>query len=236
MPDVSFTSNAAKSDKAYVGYVLSKDEAGNFAALVYVDADNDHIDVEGATTDVLLYVLDEDSRYVDRTNGDTIVVYNAILNGEETQIEAKSTAGLKEYTMYSKVTQDSDGYYEADPFNAEDSTNEYLNDANVTGEFEYSNGALTLGNRGAYTVSSDTQIVLVLLEDDKNSSTHVTNVMVDKDADYEVSVNLNGRGLANALRGYDVTAKVYGILADDKTDTSELTALYVVVTNATEIP
>ena len=226
VPDISFKSGSV-SGNAYVGWVLSKDETGKFAALVFVDADNDDIEIDGASSDVTLFVLDKDSSYVDRTNGDTIEVWNAILNNEVTKIEAKKDE-LSAYTMYSKVTVDSDGYYEADPFQTETGTNEYMN-ASFTGQVEYSNGTLNLGTKGAYTVGSDTKIVLVLQEDGDPAS--VNSILVDKDADYEVSTGLNGRGLANMLRGYTVTnGALYGILAGDADESVELTTLYVIVT------
>ena len=233
VPDISFKSGSV-SGNAYVGWVLSKDETGKFAALVFVDADNDDIEIDGASSDVTLFVLDKDSSYVDRTNGDTIEVWNAILNGEVTKIEAKQ-AELSAYTMYSKVTVDSDGYYEAERFTSETGTNEYMN-ASFTGQVEYSNGTLNLGTKGAYTVGSDTKIVLVLQEDG-DASNSVNSILVDKDADYEVSTGLNGRGLANMLRGYNVTAgKLYGVLAGDADESVELTTLYVIVTGVTVAP
>ena len=235
VPDISFDGSLEASPKnAYVGWVLSKDESGKFAALVFVDADNEDIEIDGASTDVTLFVLDKDSSYVDRTNGDTIVVWNAILNGEVTKIEAKD-GELAAYKMYSQVTVDSDGYYEAELFKAETGTNEYMN-ASFTGQVEYSNGTLALGTKGAYTVGSDTKIVLVLQEDG-DASNSVNSILVDKDADYEISTGLNGRGLANMLRGYNVTAgKLYGVLAGDADETVELTTLYVIVTGVAVAP
>ena len=85
-----------------VCYFLEKDSSSKtYVSVAFVDADNDNVTVDDNTTDSLLYILKRDSRYVDDADNETIEVWNAILDGQETQIKAK--AG--EFTAYTPVLQ-----------------------------------------------------------------------------------------------------------------------------------
>ena len=158
--------------------------------------------------------------------------------------------------MYEKLRQDGDGYYEADAFTGEakgsgdkrEGTLSFTASGNpVTyrgSQIDYSSGTLTLGS-SAYTVSSDTQIILILQDatggdshesGDKNTTNNLvainnsgnTIVMFDSGAKHEV-YNVTGQSLENYVRERYVAGAYYGIT--DGSDSDLLTALYVVITD-----
>ena len=204
------------------------------------------IDIDGATTSVM-YVMNLNTTYVDKANGETIYTWNVVLDGEVTTVDTKGDT-FNTFTMYYKVEQDSEGYYKAEPFQAMaafDPDDEYIyNSLNKSGdEVTWSNGSLSLGGY-TYTVSDDTQVVLVLKGSYQSGSnktctqdSDIDAILRDKDAKYEIRTGTgDARFLENALRGYYVTGGFYGVLTDDYTDTDELDVLYVVVDDIAAIP
>ena len=248
-PDISLT-DTASGETLTAHWMLSKDTAGNYASLVFVDAsdlDATDVSISGGNEESLMFVLNRKTTYIDRPTGETIETWNVVLNGEVTTVDAKRNA-LSAYTMYYKVTQDSNGYYKATAFPGimNDYTANQLLISNHD-EIDFSSGAVALGAY-TYSITDDTQIVLVLNDTvndsnpsgTKNSGNYLgsvvsgnTVVMTDPDAKHEVLTGLNGRGLENAVRGYYVDATFYGV----KTSSSDqLKTLYVVVTNVADAP
>ena len=240
VPDISLT--AAGTIK--VSYMKDKDDATKNVSFVWVDASHANARIDSAANENVLFVLNLDSTYVDKANGDKIQRFNAILNGELTQIDAKEVTGLSIYTMYYKYSQDSNGYYKADAFTTA-STVDYAWGSMAEGsnhEITYSNGVISLGGQ-TYSITSDTEIVLVLTDVGTTPSTsgnvkandaEMKKIMVDPDGKYETQIGLTGKGLENAVKGYYVTGTYYGVRADDNSDS--LTKLYVNVASATVKP
>ena len=248
-PDISLTNAASSTDTLTAHWMLSKDTAGNYASLVFVDASNladTKVSISGGNDESLMFVLNRKTTYIDRPTGETIETWNVVLNGEVTTVDAKRNA-LSAYTMYYKVTQDSNGYYKATAF---PTTGDYIINSlyKASDEIDFSSGAVSLGAY-TYSITDDTQIVLVL-NDTQNDGNPVgtkdttnylgkvvngnTIVMTDPDAKHEVLTGLNGRGLENAVRGYYVDATFYGVKASS--DGDQLKTLYVVVTNVADAP
>ena len=242
LPDITVKDGA--NDRVYVSYLIEKDEAGGTnAALVYIYADEDEADIDGGSATDLLFILNRSERKVDRANGDVIEVWNAVLNGDVTTIEAKETTGFKPYTMYYKLSQDSNGYYDGEEF--EQGSDRRLGTMLMANNdvVDYSSGTLALGGE-TYAVNSDTQIVLILNDtldngapggdkDRTNNLGALTDdnsviVMRNTAADHEV-YSVSAQSLENYLRDRDVDAEFYGVA--DGTDSDLLETLYVVVTN-----
>ena len=244
LPDITVKSGA--NDRVYVSYLIEKDEAGGTnAVLVYIYADEDEADIDGGSASELLFILNLDERKVDRANGDVIEVWNAVLNGAVTTIEAKETTGFEPYTMYYKLSQDSNGYYDGEEF--ELGSDRRMNTLSGV-EVDYSSGTLALGNF-TYTVNSDTQIVLILQDangslSNKSAAKDRTNnlgalttdnsviVMRDTNAKHEV-YSVSAQSLENYLRDRDVDGAFYGVA--DGTDSDLLETLYVVVTDVSKL-
>ena len=222
LPDIEIKSSS--TGKVFVSYLMTSDDASkSTASLVYIYAPDDVANIDAASTDTVMYVLDQDRVYIDSSDNERVYVYNVVMNGEQTTIETKDP--LAEYTMYYKVSQDSDGYYEADAGfegNSSDRTKVELSNDTIS----QSGGTLTLGT-SAYSVSSDTQIILIL--DDDSSATHnnMSQVKDDPDADYEIRFNISARNLESTFDGWKVTGDFYAVFTDS--DKQELQTLYVVV-------
>ena len=244
-PDISINAGATTTTLD-VDWMLKKDTTGNYASLVYVNADGKTgVTISGGNADTLMYVLNRDTTYIDRPTGETIETWNVILDGQQTKVDAKK-GELSSWTMYYKVQESSDGYVKATVFPG--ITGDYTENSlsKLSDEIKYSAGTISLGGY-TYSVNSDTEIILVLQDaTGPNGGTKVdypTNllghrdalgnviVMTDPDAKYEVQTGLTGRGLENALRGYTVDAKFYGVADDDL-----LQSIYVVVTDVAVAP
>ena len=247
LPDISVRSGA--SDVVYVSYMKEKDDSSkSVASLVYIYADDDMANIDGASDGDMLFILNRSERKIDRVNGDMIEVWNAILNGDSVTIEAKENE-FESYTLYTKVSQDSDGYYEGelfvvDSYGSGDKRGDILSSAVV----DYSSGTLNLGTE-AYTVNSDTRIVLVLQDatggvGSETGSKNTSNtlgalttdggviVMRDNNAKHEV-YTVNGQSLENYLRDRNVDGAFYGIVSDSDSDLLE--TLYVIITDVTTV-
>ena len=246
-PEIAFP--ASPDGSVYVSWMLSKDKAGNYASLVWVSLTEDaNASVDGATTDEVLFVLNRASVGVNSADGTRIETWNAIVNGTVTKIKAEE-GDLSAYTMYEKYRVDSDGYYEGTLFDGTKTKQvEYTltkgADNTATGNtVSYSDGSLTLGGH-SYTVTNDTQIVLVLQDATgsgactKNNSNNLgdklgDNIVLmadDPAAKHLTYTGLTGKGLENFLKGYSLDGTFYGVLADS--DKDELVTLYVVITDA----
>ena len=57
-----------------INYMMEKDDSSKtYVAVAFVDASSENIEVDDNTTDTLLYVLDEDSNYVDNEDNETVL-------------------------------------------------------------------------------------------------------------------------------------------------------------------
>ena len=224
------------STKSFNVFYMLKDDDKNssYVSLVYVDAVGDAIDVAGSI-DSLLFVLDEDRQYVDSADNETIHVYNAILDGEETTIESKSAIG--QYKLYNDYSIDGDGYYEVSPSDVVVSDNDYTvddlvyargDDANVT----VSGGSMVLNGEETFVISDDTQINVVLVPDEDAGSA-MADIMTDRAADWEIYLGLTGKRLNSMLSNYGVSGEYYVQTEDDDSDVA--TVVYIVVRDAVEI-
>ena len=208
----------------YVAAMKEKDDSTKaYASLVFVDASN--ADVDDNSTDTLLYVLDEDSRYVDSEDNETIVVWNAILDGKLTTIEAKLNSGFTQYNLYEKVSVDSDGYYEAKGLFAADN-DQYVDD-NLS-SVSVSGGSLMLDGTG-YVVTDDTQIIVLLQPAGKNGDLVREKMMTDPDADYEVKT-VTGKRLDSMLGDYTIDGEAALVTVDS--DSRVVETLYITVNGA----
>ena len=223
-----------------IWFFKEKDNDDNtYAAVAYVDATNANL---SDSTDTLLYVLDQDSSYVDNADNETIYVYNAILEGEETTIESKQDRGDM-YTLFTNVRVDSDGYYELDEmeeFNGYAYNNdEYYEDDLVystseDGMISVSGGSMIVtGENGTdrFVLTNDTEINVVLLPDGSRNN-DIGDLMDDPDADYEVH-SLTSRQLNNMLDGYGLDGTYYVVTEDD--DSTVATVVYIVIERAEAI-
>ena len=242
-PDITATKGASFD----VCYFLEKDSSSKtYVSVAFVDADNDDITVDDNTTDSLLYILKRDSRYVDDADNETIEVWNAILDGQETQIKAKA-GEFTAYNLYSKYSIDSDGYYESQEL-AEDSTkNTYETDdlsiysgaaKDAEATISVSGGSLSISKNGEkvdrnFIITDDTKIFVVLYPTGSNTSAVRNDMMTDPDADYEV-MSVTGRRLDSLLGDYSIRGSYTLVLEDD--DSSVVESIYVTVKGAVEIP
>ena len=188
---------------------LEKDNADKtYVAAAFVDARDADIGVEDGTQDSILYVLNQDSTYVDDAKNETVYVFNAILDGEVTTIKAKDK--LDEYTFFARWSVDGDGFYKT---NDAGSNKKTFIDKDITGTLTVSGSSLKVdGLSESYIVTDDTDIVVVLVPDTKKGADDDAveklkhDLMDDRSADYEVKV-VNGKRLNSMLGGYD---HVYG--------------------------
>ena len=244
----NFPDITAKDGASFdVCYFLEKDSSSKtYVSVAFVDADNDDITVDDNTTDSLLYILKRDSRYVDDADNETIEVWNAILDGQETQIKAKA-GEFTAYNLYSKYSIDSDGYYESQEL-AEDSTkNTYETDdlsiysgaaKDAEATISVSGGSLSISKNGEkvdrnFIITDDTKIFVVLYPTGSNTSAVRNDMMTDPDADYEV-MSVTGRRLDSLLGDYSIRGSYTLVLEDD--DSSVVESIYVTVKGAVEIP
>ena len=242
-PDITATKGASFD----VCYFLEKDSSSKtYVSVAFVDADNDDITVDDNTTDSLLYILKRDSRYVDDADNETIEVWNAILDGQETQIKAKADE-FTAYTLYSKYSIDSDGYYEAQEEAVDSTKNTYETDTlsiysgaakDAEATISVSGGSLSISKNGEkvdrnFIITDDTKIFVVLYPTGSNTSAVRNDMMTDPDADYEV-MSVTGRRLDSLLGDYSIRGSYTLVLEDD--DSSVVESIYVTVKGAVEIP
>lgn len=242
----NFPTIEAKSGTFTVSAFKEKDDSGKtYVAAAFVDASNTNITVEDGTQDSILYVLNKDTQYVDTAKNETIYVYNAVVNGEAASIkfkEANAPGTTGEYTFYSRWSVDADGYYKV---NGTSTKNTYRSAVlhgivadpvnNIPGDVvKVSNSSVQIGN-GTYIVTEDTDIVVVLVPDSSKTGSNPYksgkvshDLMIDKDADYEVKTVKSGKNLDSMLGGYKaISGKIDGFVSDSTSQVLE--TLYVTV-------
>ena len=235
----NFPDIEVKKGEGTINYMMEKDDSSKtYVAVAFVDASSEDIEVDDNTTDTLLYVLDEDSNYVDNEDNETVYVYNAILDGQLTTIEAKDEAN--EYTMYTKVSIDSDGYYEFDTAFDQESGGEYhdgnlVYSTNADASVSVSGGSMIVrGEKETerFIITDDTQINVVLYPN-SDYTRDLGDIMTDEDADWESYVGLTGRRLDSMLGDYALEGSYYVVTNDDDNMIAEY--VYIVVKGAVEV-
>ena len=187
------------------GFLEKDDVKKAYVAAAFVDASNADLTVEDGTQDNILYILNQDRTYVDSAKNETVYVYNAILDGQETTIKAKDK--MDEYTFSVRWSVDGDGFYKN---NGTSNKTTYVG-KDITGAIGVSGSSLKVEGLDSYIVTEDTDIVVVLVpNEDKSSENAVKNLkddlMDNRAADYEVKT-VNGKRLDSMLGDYD---HVYG--------------------------
>ena len=217
-----------------VNAFLEKDTEGKtYVAAAFVNAKD--FEVEDGTQDNILYVLNKDSQYVDTAKNETILVYNAVVNGEATTIKFKQANEPESYTFYVRYSVDSDGFYKASQPGSNKGTyhSAKLDASGTDNVVKVSGSSVKIAGRD-YIVTDDTNIVVVLVPDSSKeangaeASKVAKELMIDEDADYEVKTVKSGKNLNSMLGGYKgVCGKIDGFVAS--TDSSVLETLYVTV-------
>ena len=239
----NFPDIEVKSGKGTINYMMEKDDSSKtYVAVAFVNASGKNIEVDDNTTDTLLYVLDEDSNYVDNEDNETVYVYNAILDGQLTTIEAKDKAD--EYALYTKVSIDSDGYYEFDTAFEQESGGEYhdgdlVYSTNADASVSVSGGSMIVrgivdgeNKTERFIITDDTQINVVLYPN-SDYTRDLGDIMTDEDADWESYVGLTGRRLDSMLGDYALEGSYYVVTNDDDNMIAEY--VYIVVEGAVEV-
>ena len=239
-PDIKVSSASGSTVK--VAFMYEKDDTNKAASIVFVDASNGGV-IDDQTSEDFLYVLNRETTYVDRANGEVIYTWNVILNGEVTTVDAKANSALEPYTLFDKIKVDGDGYYDASKF--VDNTNKmattYAYEGITSGadEFTYSGNVLSLGSAGTFIVTDDTQVTLVLKDCTTSSSNlggtaaadaGMEQVMSDPDAKHEVFIETTGQYIDRLLNDRDVkTADVYSVVDEQGSQVAE--TLYIVISS-----
>ena len=238
-PDIEVKEAKEGVASGTINYMMEKDDSSKtYVAVAFVDASSENIEVDDNTTDTLLYVLDEDSNYVDNEDNETVYVYNAILDGQLTTIEAKDKA--HKYTLYTKVSIDSDGYYEFDTAFEQESGGEYhdgklVYSTNADASVSVSGGSMIVrGEKETerFIITDDTQINVVLYPN-SDYTRDLGDIMTDEDADWESYVGLTGRRLDSMLGDYALEGSYYVVTNDDDNMIAEY--VYIVVKGAVEV-
>lgn len=203
-PTIKVKDGASTTFNVY-GFLEKDDKDKTYVAAAFVDARSADLTVEDGTQDNILYILNQDSSYVDSAKNETVYVYNAILDGQETTIKAKDK--MDEYTFSVRWSVDGDGFYKN---NGTSNKTTYVG-KDITGKLGVSGSSLTVDGLDSYIVTEDTDIVVVLVPNkDKSSADAVKNLKNDlldnRAADYEVKT-VNGKRLDSMLGDYD---HVYG--------------------------
>ena len=234
------TIDTTGKDALTVHWFQNKDKDDEtYAAAAYIYAKG--YNVEDGTQDNILYILNEDTHYVDSAKNETILVYNAVLNGEATTIKFKQANAPLDYTFYVRYSVDGDGFYKVnDPGSNKDT---YCGNPVAGKEIKVNGNSVRIAGEN-YIVTDDTTIVVVLVpdkdmpvdedgnriqpfNDDKWAGNVAKWLMVDKDADYEVKTLRSGKNLNSMLSGYNVWGKIDGFTTEK--DSQVLETLYVTV-------
>ena len=235
-PDIKVNSTGSVK----VAFMYSKDTAGKPASIVFVDASNGIIDDQ--TTEDFMYVLNRDTTYVDKANGETIYTWNVILNGEVTKVDAKANSALEPYTLYEKIKVDGDGYYDATKFSSSSKVGTTYAETTIssgTNEFTYSGNVLNLGTAGTFIVTENTQITLVLKDVTASTSdmggtlasdAGMNQIMNDPDTKHEVLLGTTGQYLDRLLKDRDVKEAVVSSVIEE-TGSQVAETLYIVISS-----
>jgi len=218
-PDVKAAA-AGKEANVVVGLKEKADPSKTYASVVIAITDGDNVDSKA--NDALVYVLNADSTYVDTVKNEKITVWNAIVEGVKTKIEAKANK-VTQYTLYYQMKQDTDNYYEGVKTYAEkaaaSATDKYVTTGVNNEALSYSNGSLKIGS-ATMTVGEDTKINVVV---------KCAGLQTDPAAKYELFLGTTADVVAAKLDKYLLTGSVAVIYADDIADTDVATEIVLTV-------
>ena len=214
-------------DNNVVTAYFVKDGTTAFAKYVYIDATSAKQTDKNKSSSDKIYLLDFDRTGTDADENE-YYQYNAIVNGEETKVKldaeemgtafSKAKAGDKLFKLYDSVRYDAKTGYvtDMDVVTGDDYTVEDMSDAVV----DYKSGVMTIAGKD-FTVADNCKVYLVVEE----------SVNGINDTDDTTISTLTANGLKAELKGYAVDGSFAAEESDD-----ELVALYVYVSDATELP
>ncbi|MCI6150648.1 MAG: S-layer homology domain-containing protein [Flintibacter sp.] len=197
--------------------VLMKDKDSKYADMVYISGKS--LSISGDSGD-RVYILDTSSSAKKDADGNKYYVYDAIVNGKVTTVNAleyKLPVGLYE------ANYDKNGYMRNDK--AVDSKTGDFRKLTIS-QAEYADGVLTLGNT-PYVLADDYKI---FVNDDGDAKTVSASKLADKFAEYKDTVYLY-------MNDDDQVVEVY-VMAKAETEKPkepEVTGYKVVKTNAGDI-
>jgi predicted nucleic acid-binding Zn ribbon protein len=224
MPTIK--TSASDTSKVKVSYVC-KDTG--YATLVFVDmrdTKNASTDDASSASDEFVFIMNEDSHGNDAKDNE-VYTYNAIVDGKETTINLDAAVVNGEYTLYTSIRKNSDGYVKTESLREvgiDKVSDKYVTSDLAVATVDYSDGVLTVGGKD-WTVVNDTKIYLVTTD---------TDLISNNGDDYEADCQISASTLKSTLKGYLVSGTAYAIKTDSDSDTTSLSALYIFVNNAVE--
>ena len=231
------------------GFLEKDNKDKTYIAAAFVDASNADVGVEDGTQDNVLYVLNKDSSYVDSAKNETIYVYNAILDGQETTIKTKTE--LNQYSFSARWSVDGNGFYKVNGSSSKDTYCQYiLKGTKANGLLSVSGASMEIAGYDeqkdkvdkteTYIVTDDTEIVVIMVpkKDETGSSEKMADnlrddLMDNRAASYEVK-NVNGKRLNSLLGSYLIAGKVDMFLSEK--DGNVVETLYVTVYGIADKP
>ena len=219
--------NVEKDVTELTACVVKDGENSVFAKYVFIDATDAKQSDKNKSSSDKIYLLDFDRTGTDADENE-YYQYNAIVNGEETKVKldaeemgtafSKAKAGDKLFKLYDSVRYDAKTGYvtDMDVVTGDDYTVEDMSDAVV----DYKSGVMTIAGKD-FTVADNCKVYLVV-----EKSVNGIN-----DTDDTTISTLTANGLKAELKGYAVDGSFAAEESDD-----ELVALYVYVSDATELP
>ena len=197
-----------------IGYVY-RDNNNNYASYVFISVEDANANVDSSTEDdTYIFLLDQDSQ---RDDGDeSYYVYNAILDGTETEVETDGT--YDSMKLYTKVRADSSTDRITDMYELDvERTDGTWAKIDLTGDetVSYSNGVLIIGDN-SFIVNDDSRLNMILDYSERGDEDEgVYEIMSDKGSDYEVYSNVSGSSLRSTLSGYEIGGYYYIVTEDD---------------------
>lgn len=241
LPDIELNKSGSGNDAIVTA---AKKDGADVASVVLIIDDDARI--KGAKTEDLLYLIKVNKSYTlaGKDDGELIIVYDVILNGEKTTIESKQDTSDSNITVPAAYRSWTivDGYYEFDDDDMSD--NWPLNDEYVAGggsftaansplNILYEDGYLKIGG-DTYQVDNDTMIRVLLTGGSSNNEilNAGDNNVMRKTYTASGLAALDG-SLGNPTYTTGFTYTFYGILTDDyPTESDTLKVLYVVISQA----
>ena len=198
-------------------------DKNSYAEYVFIDdIKNANVSKTGSTSKDYVYVLKQDRTGTDENDNDYIQ-FKAIVNGETTTIRTKDTKEFEVGKLYKDIVYDKDTNLVSGFSEVKDNNDDQKADKLTEAEIDYKSGVLTLDAKTDLTLADKYNIYLWV---DKG-----VEGINDNDDDYDVST-VTGSSLKTTCKGYKVTGDYVALLDDD----GYATAIYVHVTDATEVP
>ena len=237
VPTITLTGSSG--DKASVTVVEKK--SNGYATLVYIDVPVTAT-ISGGKAANLVYVISYDGKYV-TTDNEVSYKYTVLEGEEEVKVEADTQIQSQignVYQVANSLTKNS---------------KDQLTDFNLVGGPD---GGVVIGGTGVvsstsgkaiaqsagtltidgtkYLVAEDAKITLLTMGKVKNSAgSYISDARVlnkDKDASYEVAVDISAKELVDDLKGYTYTYDYAGKVSE--TSGNVITELYVTIKYASD--